>query len=274
VISGTKPEQKQRGASVDGLVTLYAVHAFERIDVRSLSRQTDAWLASSPTTLRLSDQGLAVCLRYGVVVFVNASESVQNDFLDFLAELGNARSADNIESERVMVGIDPSAGDDIRGEKWTLADASIPRLQLVCMVLARSVIMASYEAALREATNLVGPLADELAQSGRSRRRSRVLLQQIGNALSIRHALVGRAEVTEKPDVLWDRPEFERLYHQLIHDLELNERNAALEAKLNLISEASHTALDLLQQSKTLRVEWYIVILIIVEILLSLLHRV
>jgi len=42
----------------------------------------------------------------------------------------------------------------------------------------------------------------------------------------------------------------------------------ALERKLDLISRTAETLLGLLQDKRTLRVEWYIVILIVVEIVL------
>jgi len=81
---------------------------------------------------------------------------------------------------------------------------------------------------------------------------------------------VGRVEVAEKPDLLWERPELERLYLRLQDEFEIKERHAALERKLELISRTAHTVLELLQNRRNLRVEWYIVILIVFEIILSL----
>lgn len=42
-----------------------------------------------------------------------------------------------------------------------------------------------------------------------------------------------------------------------------------MERKLRLISRTSHTLLELLSNRRTLRVEWYIMILIVFEIFLS-----
>ena len=113
------------------------------------------------------------------------------------------------------------------------------------------------------------PLAAELAVRGQSGHSPRNLLRQIGAALLIRHQLVARAEVTEKPELLWDRPQLERLYMQLMDEFEISERNAQLEAKMNVITDTSRTALDLVRHGSTLRVEWYIVALILVELVLS-----
>lgn len=74
----------------------------------------------------------------------------------------------------------------------------------------------------------------------------------------------------EKPDVLWDHPELERLWHRLENEYEIAERQLALERKLDLIGGTAETLLGLIQDRRTLRVEWYIVILIVVEIVLTL----
>lgn len=46
-------------------------------------------------------------------------------------------------------------------------------------------------------------------------------------------------------------------------------RAAILDRKLDLISRTANTVLDLLKERRSSRVEWYIVILIILEIALS-----
>jgi len=56
---------------------------------------------------------------------------------------------------------------------------------------------------------------------------------------------------------------------RLEDEFELRERHTAIERKLGLISRTSHTLLELLS-NRHMRVEWYIVVLIVLEILLSL----
>jgi uncharacterized Rmd1/YagE family protein len=82
--------------------------------------------------------------------------------------------------------------------------------------------------------------------------------------------MVGRVAVSDKPDVLWDRPDLERLYLRLTEEFETADRYEAVEAKLNLIGRTIQTAIDLVQSRRSLRVEWYIVILIVFEIVLTL----
>ncbi|MGD8320435.1 MAG: hypothetical protein PVJ02_08275, partial [Gemmatimonadota bacterium] len=56
----------------------------------------------------------------------------------------------------------------------------------------------------------------------------------------------------------------------LAREYELAERDRALSRKLEIISDVAETYLELLDTRKSLRLEWYIVILILIEIVLFL----
>jgi uncharacterized Rmd1/YagE family protein len=256
-------------------IQIEALHLFERIDLRPLVRSTEGWVASSPPTLRLSDGGYVVCFRYGVLVFVGGDEFARREFIATVEELGAQRRPAPVESEQLMLRLDKEEQTDryANGE-LLLTDGSPARLQLVAEVLSRSVIMADYEATLRDASSWVERLSKDLSARGATKQTPRALLKRIGTALYIRQALVGRAEVNEKPDLLWEHPELERLFHQLMDEFEIEERNAALEAKLDLITDTARTALDLVRHAKSLRVEWYIVLLIVFDIVLNLIKTV
>jgi uncharacterized Rmd1/YagE family protein len=82
--------------------------------------------------------------------------------------------------------------------------------------------------------------------------------------------MVGRVQPSEKPDVLWERADLEVLNVRVADELEIRDRNVVLERKLDLIARSTQILLDLLQDRRTLRVEWYVVALILFEIVLSL----
>mgnify|MGYP000980433509 CR=1 FL=1 len=79
-----------------------------------------------------------------------------------------------------------------------------------------------------------------------------------------------RAEVDRTSGPVPDRPDLERLFARLRDEFEILERHTALNRKLELVSRTVETALGLIQARRSLRVEWYVVILIVFEILLTL----
>jgi uncharacterized Rmd1/YagE family protein len=95
------------------------------------------------------------------------------------------------------------------------------------------------------------------------------MLKVIGQSLLVRQRLTGRVEVEEKPDVLWDRFDLERLHARLADEYELKERAAALQRKLDVVGETARVLTDLIDASRSLRLEMAIVALIVIEVLFT-----
>jgi len=87
--------------------------------------------------------------------------------------------------------------------------------------------------------------------------------------LSARSRATTRVQADDKPDILWDHPELERLFERLVDEFELEERSAALDRKLTLIGETTTTLLTLVQARRTYVVELAIVLLILIEVVKS-----
>jgi uncharacterized Rmd1/YagE family protein len=87
--------------------------------------------------------------------------------------------------------------------------------------------------------------------------------------LLIESRMVGRAQIGDKAELLWDHPELKGLNALLEDEFEIHERLAALDRKLELVARTERTIVDLISTRHSLRVEWYIVSLIVLEILLT-----
>lgn len=241
-----------------------AVLVGERIDLHTLAPR----LASAPMVMTLGNAGYVVLFRYGAVVFFNVDRSAQTAYLDGLEERIVHRF-EKPQREEVTVIVGPQSMDQAADGVVVFTQAGLTRVQVLAEVLANSVVLAHYETQVTEVLARVEPLALSLRGSGRVRRSATELLKDIGQMLAFQHQMVGRAEVLDKPEVLWDNPELERLYVRLEDEYELRERQVVVERKLQLISNTAETILDVLHTNRSLRVEWYIVILILVEIALS-----
>lgn len=245
----------------------HAVLVGQRINLRPLLR-ADV-MSTSPLTLEVSGGGMAVLFRFGVVVFFDVAPLEQNSFLEQLSGMVTDALPEG-ETESLEVVRNPQGPEGLIDGILVVIDDGLHCLQLVADILAKSLVLETYERHVAQVFDRVEPLAERLREGRRGVRRSGELIQHIGDVLQIQHRMVGRAEVGEKPDLLWERPELERLYSHLEHEYEVRERQLALERKLRLISDTAETLLDLMHAQRSLRVEWYIVILILVEIGLTL----
>ncbi|MGO8917933.1 MAG: RMD1 family protein [Stellaceae bacterium] len=239
----------------------------ERLDTRGLER--DDTIATNPLTLRIGRDGIAFLFRYGVAVFAGLSAIEEDDVVRSLGPRINQPAA-TPETDQAQILIKPGADDQVDPSgAIILKEASAERLQIVANVLSKSLILSHYESRIAAAFDRIEPLAEQLQRAGRTGYQARQLLQQIGGVLLTQHRMVGRVEMEEKPDVLWDHPGLERLYARLEDEYELAERSHGLEGKLALINETVGTILDLVQNQRSTRLEWYIIGLILIEILLS-----
>jgi uncharacterized Rmd1/YagE family protein len=239
----------------------------ERIDTRGLEDPKP--LATAPLALRSEPDGIVVVFRYGVAVFFGVSPSEERRFIDRLMPRV-VDPYDPPEIDELRVAIRPEAEDQI-GVDGTLAlrDLSVERAQIVADALAKNIMLAHYETRVAAIFDRIEPLAASLRRRGQPGSQGRFLLRHIGNVLTVQQKMVGRVETGEKPEVLWDHPSLERLYLRLADEYELRERDRALDRKLEVISRTVETLLDLMTQSRNLRVEWYIVGLIVLELVLS-----
>lgn len=264
-----RPTETSAGPAPDAAsLTVRALLLGQRLPVARLDPRLA--LALGPTTLRAGANGFAVLLRYGAVVLFAVTPEEEAELLGTLAGPANSEPA-VLASEDARIVVDPAAAEGIDAEgRIRLSDLAPERLQVVADVLAKGAVLSHHESRMAEAFDRVEPLAVALRLGRPMREESRELLRHLGDVLLTEHRMVGRVEVSESPEVVWEHPELERLYLRLAQEYELRERDAALTRKLDLISRTVATVLELTQNRRSLRVEWYIVILIVVEILLTL----
>lgn len=239
----------------------------ERIDLRS--RFAGEVLARHPLTVPVKGGGIAVLFRYGAVVLFDVAAAAQAPFLEQVLALVWNRY-EKPETEDVAVRIDPAIREGMQGNAVYFESMSVERLQLVAAVLSQSLALAMYESRIAQNFDRIEPLARNLERNGRILANSSELHKHIGAMLLSEQMMVGRVEISEKPDLLWDNPGLEGLYLRMESEFEIRERYVALERKLNLVSRTVQTVAELLHSKRSLRLEWSIVILIVIEIMLTL----
>ena len=219
----------------------------------------------------LTGSGVAVLFRYGAVVFFDAAPAAVTEYLRQIGpQVRQPFPAPERETEVLDIRVDPAGKEGIEANTLVLVDVTTEKLQLVADIMAKSVSLAHHERGIERQFERIEPFAENLDHWGRGGRAAQELLQNLGGALLAEHRVVAGTRVDDSPELLWDHPELERLWARLRDEFEIRERFAALHGKLNLISRTAETALDLLQNRRSLRVEWAIVGLIVFEIVLTL----
>lgn len=243
-----------------------ALFIAEHIDLRTL--EITGKVAYNPLVIQLGENGCAVLFRFGAVVFFNA------DAIDELKCLSGIKpllkqAFENPKIEEAEINI-TDEDEGMHGSNIHIKNFSVERLQLVADILSKTVVLDYYESSVSTTFDSIEPIATSLQDSGTCGHEANGLLKHIGGSLLSMHKMIGRVQISEKPDVLWNHPHLEGLYNRLQDEYELMERHIAVEQKLELISRTAQTVLDLLEHKHSIRLEWYVIILILIEIIISL----
>jgi uncharacterized Rmd1/YagE family protein len=247
-------------------LTIRALLMGDRLDTAGLERPD--MIASTPFAFRVGDRGFAALFRYGVVVLAGLSPIEEDDFLRMLTPriLG---PLPRLDQEVAIMEATAEREDQVPpGGPIQVRDLAPERFLVVADALAKSVAMAHNERAVSAVFDVIDPLARDLAREGRLPKDRKRILKIIGEALLVDHRMSGRVAVEDKPDVLWDRSDLERLYARLEDEYELSERARTLARKIGVVQETARALTDLIDAKRSAGLEAAIVLLIVIEVIL------
>lgn len=255
-------------ASSTANIALRGMYLGRKLDLRRLRGREN--LGSFPFVMKTGENGSAVLFRYGVLVAVDLTEEETEELKRELSpHISGSFEQPETELLNIRIDADEEEGLDESGVLW-LRSAAPERIRLVAEVLAKSVVLAHYEGEIAKAFERIEPMAEGMVLGNRPPGRKQVLYTELGEAILAQTRTIGRVETGDKPEVTWENPDLDRLYMMLAKEYELEDRDKIFHRKSALVSDTTGLFIDLLTQRQSIRVEWYIVILIVIEIVLIL----
>ena len=255
------------------VVTLGALPGGETLIVhaRHLGTHIDTRVLAGDMALRRAagSAGLTFAFRYGVAVtFCTALDALAP--LDAALMVHVQDAADHLEVETATVTVNSTGKERVEDDGLiVLGEPTQPRLLLVATVLAHTVMLSRDEILVSQAFDRSAPLVADLQVNGKARLSIRAVMRMVGQVLSARHRVMGTAQAGERPDLLWDHPDLDRLYTRLEAEYELRERAEVLERKFGALGDFTDVLLEIAQDKRAVRLEVAVIVLIAVELLLS-----
>ena len=267
VYSGRMTAPEPAASPAPSRLTARALLLGDRIDAGDLERPD--MISATPLAFHAGSSGFVAIYRFGVAVLVGLTPLEEEDFLAKI-KLRVAGKRERVDDETALIAIAPSHEDKIPpGGPIQTKDFSEERFLVVADALAKSVSLTRDEREVNAVFDVIEPFAAQLARDGRPPWKRRAMLRLIGQTLLVQHRVSGRVAVEEKPDVLWDRPDLERLYARLEDEYELKERAGTLKRKLDVIVETARALTDIIDADRATRLEATIVVLILAEIAIT-----
>ncbi|VUZ53850.1 unnamed protein product, partial [Hymenolepis diminuta] len=222
----------------------------------------------------------------GVVVFWNVSDSESEEIINvFRNECNRPIALELIEFEELVYSFTsgPTMLDveDIRlravpaksdsKESQEVYEKEIQRLVMEKIAfsdaLAASVKLALLETSFDAVAVQMQPWIDKMQIGLGAFFPMSAVFRKTGELFTLRHLLNISTTISETPDFYWDRPEVEKLFQNLKNALSVQSRTHILNSKLNTCCELTEILTNHLEARHSSRLEWMIILLILVEVI-------
>ncbi|KAK7070627.1 Required for meiotic nuclear division protein 1, partial [Halocaridina rubra] len=160
---------------------------------------------------------------------------------------------------RHRIILNPEGATDI--EKYTFSNA-----------MAVSVKLGIWEAQLEKYIEDIEYVSEELSKTGRVVLSQDHVLQCMGQLFALRHLLNLSSDLLDTPDFYWEHEDLEQLYQKTSNYLNVSKRTSVMNVKLSHCVELMELLKSHLNEQHSARLEWIIIILIMIEVGFEVLH--
>ena len=224
-------------------------------------------LSTNPLVLEPEAGTWVYLSRFGAVVFWNGSpELVEAVLRDLEALPGTGARVEAARDDlRVHLGVE---ADWVGFSEVWLKELTLDKLKIVSLALAQSVALDSVEGEVSRAMDRFQPVVTALREEGRLATGQRDLLRSVGFAMAVRAAVLDTLTLFDDPPETWESEALAHLDGALFDQFDLEERLSAVNQKVAYLQDAGATVLDVMARRKDQRLEWIIIVLILVEVVL------
>lgn len=233
---------------------------------------------SSTTELfyKLEQDQYLYMLNYGVVILGNYKPTERAAFLNTLSPYLNNPLNEHFEEEFMLEQDDHVEKPAITPQAILLPKGSEPTqiVRLAMLNTGQSVALDYYETLTYKILGETSNYTTQLEQLGRIKMSKKNLLKFIGRALNIKNSIVDNLYILDEPGMVWDDPELDRINRSLKETFDIQLRFRDLDYKLRIVEDNMKFFSDLLQHRESARLEWIIIILILIEVINVFFHEI
>jgi uncharacterized Rmd1/YagE family protein len=205
-------------------------------------------------------------LNYGVVGFVGYSDVEKSDFIKFLKNYGD-KPVEGEYKEDLLVEYNPNARLTFSYNSVSVPEWNANVVKIIILNIAQSVAMDFYEKLGNEALDSTRKYTDELEKYGKIRISKKNLMKYIGKTLNMKNNIFDNLYVFNSPDTVWENEFLSKLDHGLRDTFDINMRFRELDYELKIVQDNLTLFTDQLQHRESNRLEWIIILLILLEVI-------
>ncbi len=202
---------------------------------------------------------------YGVVAFAGFNDLEKSSLLQFIRSYAEDPVAEDYREDFEII-INPEAPVQTSYNAISLPELTDEGLRIVMLNVAQSVALDYYEALGLGILADTRRLTDQLERNGKLLISRTDLLKFIGKTLNIKNSIIDNLYIFDAPDSVWEAELLGKMDEGLKKTLDLRMRYRDVDYKLKIVQENLTLFTEFLQNRESTRLEWIIIILILIEV--------
>lgn len=203
---------------------------------------------------------------YGVVVFWGFSYEEEKPLIETLKNFEK--------NPLVKFELDEfsfSYGDKmkIEDDEITLQKKDVLTKLAISYAIGQSVKLTVFEEVISRTVELSKQIPHDLAEKGKIVLSRKEISRKMGELYLERNYINLHSEILDTPEVFWEHADLEPFYRKMAHYLDINKRVDLLNRRLTLLHELFEILGNELNHQHSSRLEWTIIILIVIEVVMA-----
>lgn len=247
-------------------IIIKAFHLKKSVDIRELKERVKQNLVGenkSELFYEWEPGKYVLIFNYGVYVFYNFSDREITEIFE------NVFLQRPIESLIDQFSLVPSNSDEINIRFNSLSLKVINRevIKIIMLNLAQSLALHYYDQHSQELLIGVKQFTNQMVETGKLKIRQRNILKLFGSVLSSKNKIAENLYIFDAPAITWNDEYLDKINSVLSRHFDLGPRYKSIENTFDIVETNLRTFMDLYHQKESSRLEWIIIILILVEVL-------
>ncbi len=212
---------------------------------------------------------------YGVIVFCNYDEVSESEFLRFVQPFSEKWIEAHISEEYEIRLESEQKRASVKNDYVALSAAGYRAEEaMICMLnTGQSVALEYYESLTDAMIEKTKVYTEQLEKEGKLKISKKAALQHIGSVLNVKNSVVDNLYILDDPAIVWDDEDLAYLNRNLKSNFDINSRFKDLDYRLKIVEDNLKLFTELLQHKESARLEWIVIILILVEALSALFRK-
>lgn len=235
-------------------------------------------LVLNPATLELCEERAFADQRvylyyFGAAVFFNCPGELISQFYKSISKAADPLrvSVSRIQPENYSLKVSEGERVAITNDRTIVRKEEAVFVDIIASIIAKSVALEQIEARVDIVFDKMEEIIARLDR-GQLAVPDTKLARTAATILGFKYRSLSHIMILDKPDVTWDSEEADHLYSTLANLFELNQRYSQIKHKSETLLDINEVFTGLSHARRSARLEWIIIILIVIEIVLFLLE--